>query len=310
MTVKSNTAPPSAWQTAFLTRHGLGAAYLETALKWFAPLASRLAEHHHGAGRPVLVAINGCQGSGKTTLGDYLCAALLAEHDLNAVALSLDDFYLTRAQREALASTVHPLLSTRGVPGTHDIALLRDTLTQLLAPELQGEVAIPRFDKSLDDRRPLPEWDRVTRPVQVVLLEGWCLGARPESAQALSRPINELERKEDPEGHWRKFSNDVLLREFLPLYSAIDQWVMLAAPSFDCVFEWRKEQEQKLAESLSSREAVGLMNDGQLRRFLQHYERITRTCLEQLPARSNHLFNLDEQRRIVSYSQHTLADDG
>ena len=303
MTVNSTSVPPSTWQTALLKRHGLGAAYLEAALKWFAPLAQSLAEHHHGASRPILVAINGCQGSGKTTLGDYLCAALAAEHDLTAVALSLDDFYLTRTERDALASTVHPLLSTRGVPGTHDIALLADTLTRLLVPGSPEEVAIPRFDKSLDDRRPLSDWDSVPSPVQVVLLEGWCLGAVPESADALSMPLNELEINEDPEGRWREYSNGVLERDFLPLYQVIDQWVMLAAPSFDCVYEWRREQEQKLAVSLSSSEAVGLMNDEQLRRFIQHYERITRACLQQLPSRSNHLFRLDEQRKILSYSQ-------
>ena len=309
MTADSITATPPEWQTALLKRHGLGAAYLEAALEWFAPLADSLAEHQNGAGRPILVAINGCQGSGKTTLGDYLCAALLAERGLNAVALSLDDFYLTRAEREALASAVHPLLSTRGVPGTHDMALLQDTLTQLLAPEAEGEFAIPRFDKSVDDRRPIHQWDQVTRPLQVVLLEGWCLGARPESADVLSVPLNELERAEDQQGRWRGYSNEVLERDFLPLNERVDQWVMLAAPGFECVFEWRQEQERKLAEKLTAQEAAGLMNDGQLRRFIQHYERITRSCLQQLPSQVNHLFTLDEQREIKSYSHRASVVD-
>jgi len=122
------------WQIALLERHQLPPAYLRYAQKWFDPLAEWLAGHQFGAKRPLLVAVNGCQGSGKTTVCDYLAALLEADHGCRVVALSLDDFYLTRAQREVLARSVHPLLATRGVPGTHDMQLLEQTLEALLAP--------------------------------------------------------------------------------------------------------------------------------------------------------------------------------
>jgi D-glycerate 3-kinase len=243
------------WQSDFLKRHQLGTAYLETALKWFTPLVHKLAEHQKGAGRPVLLALNGCQGSGKTTVSDFLRASFEAEHALQTVALSLDDFYLTRAQRQALAISVNPLLITRGVPGTHDMALLRQTLEQLLDAQRCKPVAIPRFDKAVDDRCPPSEWDYITSPVQIVLLEGWCLGSQAQTPDFLSRPINELERIEDPTGQWREYSNTIVNREFQPLYALADQWIMLRAPSFECVFDWRQEQERKLAATLPTEQA-------------------------------------------------------
>jgi len=294
-------AEAAEWQGALLKRHRLDGAYLETARAWFDPLARTLADCQRAANRPLLVVLNGCQGSGKTTLCDYLCCALTREHALPAIALSLDDFYLTRAERQALASSVHPLLATRGVPGTHDMGLLRSTLAALLDPTGSGAALVPRFDKATDDRVPSSDWTRVALPLQVVLLEGWCLGALPEPASVREAPLNDLERNEDPEGQWRLYVDTTLAREFQPLYALVDQWVMLCAPSFDCVFDWRREQESKLAATLPPARAAGLMDDAALRRFIQHYERLTRQCLDELPDRVDHLFRLDRARRIIGY---------
>ncbi|MEZ5573908.1 MAG: hypothetical protein R3E64_18120 [Halioglobus sp.] len=296
-------APTAQWQRDLLARHQLHASYLESAQKWFAPLVGELAALQNSADRPILVALNGCQGSGKTTVSDYLCTALSEEHALHAIALSLDDFYLTHAQRQALAAAVHPLFATRGVPGTHDMTLLRATLQQLLRMHSREPVVIPRFDKSTDDRRPVEKQESILPPVHVVLVEGWCLGATPQPAKILSQPINDLERDEDADGVWRQYSNDCLRVELQPLYALVDQWIMLRAPSFDCVFDWRREQEQKLVASTSAAPGSRLMNDDALRRFIQHYERITRHCLEELPGKVDHLFCLDEQRRVTRYRQ-------
>lgn len=291
------------WQEELLRRHQLPQAYLGHAQQWFAPLAKTLAEHHNSAHRPILVAVNGCQGSGKSTVCDYLRAALEADYSLRAVSLSLDDFYLTHEQRQELAQVVHPLLATRGVPGTHDMTLLNHTLDALLDPVATGPVAIPRFDKAVDDRRPESAWDRVGPGVDLVLLEGWCMGARPQSGAALAEPANALERDEDPDGRWRSYVNDVLAREFEPLYQRVDQWVMLRAPSFDCVYRWRMEQEQKLAASAPAGASDRIMNEAQLSRFIQYYQRLTDHCLEQLPEKAHHLYALDEQRQVTAYSQ-------
>ena len=295
------------WQREFVTRHTLDSAFLPMAQTWFTPLAHSLADLQQRANRPMLVALNGCQGSGKTTTADFLCTSLAAEHSLQTVCLSLDDFYLTRAERETLATSVHPLLKTRGVPGTHDMALLRQTLERLLDAEPGAVVAIPRFDKSVDDRHPQCDWGSVTTPVQLVILEGWCLGALPQSPDVLSLPLNELERDEDPGGQWRDYSNDILRREFQPLYALVDHWVMLRAPSFDCVFAWRREQERKLAATLSPERAAMLMDDAALRRFIQHFERFTRQCLDTLPNNVNYLFRLNEHRQITSYGHNHQA---
>lgn len=282
------------WQMRFLEQHRLAESYLLSAQKWFAPVADLVAEHQKSAGRPWLVAVNGSQGSGKTTLCDYF-RAFFAAGGLSCVSISIDDFYLTRAKRKALAAQVHPLLVTRGVPGTHDMPLLAETLDRLLAGEA---AAIPRFDKSVDDRRPRAEWDPIGTGVEVILLEGWCLGATAGPIEELVDPVNALERDEDSGGQWRQYANQVLGASFPPIYARVDEWVMLRAPGFDCVYRWRLEQEHKLAAtSAGSR----VMSDAQVARFIQHYQRLTEHCLDQLPRKVNHLFTLNEQREVVSY---------
>lgn len=289
------------WQPAFLERHRLPESYLAHAQNWFAPLVTSLAAHQNAAGRPIIVAANGSQGSGKTTLCDYLKVSLAENYGLCAVALSLDDFYLTRQQRLGLSETVHPLLKTRGVPGTHDIPLMRTTLNSLLQCDDGGVLSIPRFDKSCDDRYPQQDWDVVTGPIQVVLLEGWCLGAQPQSDEELRDPVNALERAEDGDLAWRQFVN-LSLQDFTSLYRLVDQWVMLKAPSFDCVYRWRLEQEQRLRQSLT-RDADQIMNAAEISRFIQFFQRITQQCLSLLPDKMHHLYILDEFRQVTGYCQ-------
>lgn len=293
-----------AWQKAFLDQHRLSAAYLGYAQCWFEPLAASLLAHLNGAGgahpgAPLLIAVNGSQGSGKTTLCAYLCAHLQAQYGVRAITLSLDDFYLTHAQRRELAVSVHPLLATRGVPGTHDMALLNTTLDALLAADRTAAVPVPRFDKARDDRRLRSRWDEVEGRIDIVLLEGWCMGARPRPVEELLQAVNRLEREEDPEGFWRSYANGALQRDFLPLYERVDKWVMLAAPSFDCVYRWRLEQEHKLAVSASGKKA-GVMSDKQVARFVDFYQRLTEHCLATLPVVVDYLYTLDEQRNIVA----------
>ncbi len=299
MSGKSIPGSPAHWQKAFLEQHQLAFAYLQDAQRWFAPLADALVLHHRGAAGATLVGVNGSQGSGKSTLCAYLCALLEAEYGLRAIALSLDDFYLTRASRRKLGASIHALLATRGVPGTHDMALLNDTLDALLAADDGAVVSIPRFDKARDDRRPPGDWDRVEGGLDLVLLEGWCLGAGPQATDELLRPVNALEADEDPDAFWREYVNNALRQDFLPLYRRVDSWVMLQAPSFDCIYRWRLEQEHKLANATSGAK-LQLMSDSQIARFIQHYQRLTEHCLATLPAAVDYLYTLDEQRRIVA----------
>jgi D-glycerate 3-kinase len=284
-----------------LANQRLPDAYLESAQHWFDPLAQQFAgQCRKQAGLPLLIGINGSQGSGKSTLSEYLSLILQWDWDLRAVVLSLDDVYHTKSRRELLARQIHPLLATRGVPGTHDMELAEATLQKLLQPGAAAEVRIPRFDKATDDRKPESEWDRVITPVDVVILEGWCLGIPPQQEADLLRPVNELEAREDPQGIWRRYVNQAIERDYLPLYRQVQQWLMLRAPSFDCVFNWRMEQESKLVPVANSQ---GVMDTEQVARFIQHFQRLTEHGLEALPPLVHHLFQLDSQRRITAYSQ-------
>lgn len=248
------------------------------------PLARSLAT---SAARARCIAIAGAQGSGKTTLAQILAEQLL-ESGLAAVACSLDDFYLERARRIELARTVHPLLITRGVPGTHDIELCMRTLDGVL----RQPTSMPKFDKGLDDRIDSVAWP-VAGPVDIVIIEGWCLGARPQPVEDLEPPINDLERDEDVDGRWRRFVNDALAHRYQALFARIDQLVFLSVPGFDAVRRWRAEQELQVAERRR-------MNAAQLRRFTAHYERLTYWMIEDLPRRADLTVMLDDDHAIVT----------
>jgi D-glycerate 3-kinase len=285
---------------AFLKQQALPSDYGRLVSTWFLPLSRSLATLQALSARPILVGINGCQGSGKSTLAALLCLLLEQEAGLKAINLSLDDFYLGHAERQRLGQDIHPLLSTRGVPGTHDIPLMQQTLSSLLSGH--QNVAIPRFDKALDDLVPISKWPFCSQP-DVVIWEGWCLGVRPQSEAQLSQPVNALEADEDLHGHWRQYVNQRLADDYLPLFDSVDTWVMLRAPGFDSVLEWRHEQEEKCRRSLSGPEnRHRLMTRKELSRFIQYYQRITEQALAQLPTWIDHLYLLDEQRNIRGYS--------
>ena len=239
---------------------------------------------------PLVVGICGAQGSGKSTLVAAL-AERLADEGIAAATLSLDDLYLTRGERQRLASEVHPLFATRGVPGTHDIALGLGVLDALV----RGEAApLPRFDKALDERLPPAAWPSAPADTQVVLLEGWCLGARAQPAEALAAPVNPLEQREDPAAIWRGHANAALSGPYRQLFARIDQLILLAAPSWEVVAHWREQQEAELRERAS-----GAMTPLQVRRFIQHYERLTRWILEEMPGRVDLTVRLDAARRMT-----------
>lgn len=287
---------PAALQR-FAQQHRLPATWLHTVEQWFVPLAEDLVRRAAGKHEALLVGVSGCQGSGKTTLAALLVLLLDELAGLKGVNLSIDDFYLTHAERQQLARTVHPLLATRGVPGTHDVQLALDTIAALRKP---GEVAIPRFDKAIDDRAPQSQWPRVQAPVDVIVLEGWCLSIGPQTHAQLEQAINSLEEQEDVEGAWRRYVNGRIAGEYAQLYDMVDYLVMLKAPDFAKVFEWRQNQEDKLAAKSAEQggQATRIMNREQLRRFIQHYERITRHGLDTLPLKADLVFQLTGEQTI------------
>jgi D-glycerate 3-kinase len=261
-------------------------------------IAQRIAKQaqiSNSRGECLTAGLCGPQGSGKSTMVSIL-QSLLNEYGLSVAMLSLDDFYLPRAARETLARTVHPLLKTRGVPGTHDASLALQVLADL---RKAGAVSLPVFDKALDDRRPQCEWVRAQAPVNVVLFEGWCVGAVPQSKRSLSDPINALEREEDPHGIWRRYVNDALAGPYHSIFREIGLLVLLAAPGFEIVYRWRLEQEIELRQKVAAEggDASRLMTDHQLERFVSHYERLTRHILQEMPNRADIVVRLDVNRR-------------
>ena len=196
----------------------------------------------------MVIGISGAQGSGKSTLALFLANHLRREAQLSATCLSLDDFYLGKAARLDLAGKVHPLFATRGVPGTHDVQLALNVLHGLTEVKASATIRLPTFDKASDDRLPEHVWAEVDTPVDVVILEGWCLGARPQGAGSLADPINALEDEDDPDGSWRRRANDHLSVDYRELFDRLDTLIMLRIPSFDKVLEWRALQEKKLIQ--------------------------------------------------------------
>jgi D-glycerate 3-kinase len=240
-------------------------------------LVSAIMATRQQAGRPIVVGLCGAQGSGKSTTAMRL-AAQLGEAGEPTAVLSIDDFYLTLAQRRALARDVHPLFITRGVPGTHDVALAQSTITALLHAGKGETVAAPCFDKTIDDRAPPEHWPLHAGPISVVLLEGWCVGAGPQDSGALTAPINALERDEDVDGQWRRYVNDQLAGAYADLFSRLDLRLFLKPPNFGLVAGWRREQEAGLKRVAGYSQPA--MSEAALLRFIAHYERITRSLID------------------------------
>jgi D-glycerate 3-kinase len=301
----------------FVSEQVLPNTYASAAHKWFIPLVKRIAKHQRRASKTIVVGINGCQGSGKSTLTKLVSTLLNDYYNIPCIGFSIDDFYLSKQARQTLAKSINPLLATRGAPGTHDIALLETVLTNLTT----GKAAsIPVFDKSIDDLKPVNEWIKVDQTYKVVILEGWCVGLTSQAQTQLASPVNTLEAIDDINGEWRQYVNDVLSIDYARVFAKIDYLAMLKAPSFEQVYAWRCEQEHKLKAYLSSKEgastnntlgqsaqqtdsvpskkSTGIMTDQEILRFIQFYQRLTQHALTSLPAKCDSIFILDEKRSI------------
>ena len=274
----------------FVQQEKLGPEFTDTVERIYRPLADRIRQMKDSR-RGCIVGICGSQGSGKST-GAGVLRILLKAAGLRVAVLSIDDLYLPKEAREKLAQDVHPLLATRGPPGTHDVALGERVLDDLLRPQC---TAIPRFDKSRDTRCDPSQWDQFQGPAEIILFEGWCVGARPEPVEALAKPVNDLERNLDAAGIWRHYVNDALAGPYQHLFGRIEYLILLKAPSFEVVAGWRKEQEAKLRARAGA--AAGVMSDAQIDRFVQYYERLTRFILAEMPSRADAVVRLSPSRQ-------------
>jgi len=282
---------------SFINQHQLPECFIEVAKTNFVPLAEKIInQQQKQESGPLFVGINGCQGSGKSTLSEFIHDYIHHKSGLNIIVLSLDDFYFSQEIRSELATNVHPLLKTRGVPGTHNAAHIQ----QLFKDLKQGKTPLhlPRFNKATDNPFPHEQWPQVEQAIDIVLFEGWCWGVEAQQEQQLIEPVNSLEKNSDPDAVWRNYVNQTLLNDYQPLYEQMDFWVLLKAPSFSNVYQWRLEQETKLLQSAIGGDRSGIMSDQQVLEFIQYYQRLTDHGLTTLPEKCDVVFYLAEDRQI------------
>ncbi|KRD34335.1 kinase [Lysobacter sp. Root916] len=237
-------------------------------------------------------AIAGLQGSGKSTLAAQV-AALAGERGLRVAVLSIDDCYLGRRERAQLGRRVHPLLATRGPPGTHEVELACATLDSLRAG---GAARLPRFDKLGDRRLPPSRWPRL-RAVDLTLFEGWFLKTPAQTGAELIEPINALERDEDRDGVWRGYCNQALAQDYPALWARLDRLLFLQPPGFEHVPEWRWQQERALQAASPGRAG---MDRARIERFVRLFERVSRQALARLPEIADWTVPVDARRRVLA----------
>ncbi len=277
-------------QAELLAREGLPAEFGAQINTLWGPLAERALTEQRRLRRTLVLGVCGPQGAGKST-GAQALHAMMHQAGARAAMVSLDDLYLGKIERAQLAIDAHPLFATRGPPGTHDAALGCAVLDALARPEC---VRLPRFDKATDDRADPAAWPPVDGPVDVVVFEGWCVGARPQPGDALTLPVNTLEARADADGVWRRAVNGALAGAYQSLFSRIDLLALLRPPSFEAVRGWRLEQERKLRARTG-----GGMTDAEIGQFIQHYERLSRWIDLEMPERADVVVKLDARRDVV-----------
>ncbi len=240
-----------------------------------------------------IIGLSGGQGAGKSTITEILKFIIKKKYRLELCVFSIDDFYKTKTERAKMSKNIHPLFLTRGVPGTHDLNLIIKTIKNLKKRKFKT-VLIPKFDKSTDDRFKQIKWQKIKKRPQIIIFEGWCVGARHQKYRELKRPLNLIEKKYDPDLIWRKSVNNLLKKRYKKLFNEIDKLVYLKAPSFNHILRWRWLQEQKMKLTLKNKKT---MSKSQIKKFIMFYERITKNMMKNFSKISDLTIFLDDSHR-------------
>jgi len=246
---------------------------------YYIPMSFWIEKKYKKKGKPLFLGLSGGQGSGKTTIGEILKIILKKFFKREIYISSIDDFYKTLEERKKLSNKIHPLFETRGVPGTHDINLIKKFFQKVKMKKFK-KLRLPRFDKSIDDRLKSKYFYTIKKKPEIVILEGWCVGAKPQSNLLIKKPVNILEKNEDKDFVWRKYVNEKLKNEYKKLFSSIDHFIFMKIPNYNVVLKWRFLQENKLRKKFRSSKKI--MNYKEIKRFIMYYQRITLQMMEDL----------------------------
>ena len=247
--------------------------------------------------KPLIIGLAGGQGSGKTTISSILTLILKKYFKLNVFKVSIDDFYKTRKDRKSLSKNKHPLLMTRGVPGTHDVDLMLNFFKKIKNKNFKT-MQIPKFNKAIDDRCQKNLWYKIKTKPDVVIFEGWCVGARPQLNSQLKKPINSLEKVYDQGAKWRNHVNNQLKTKYKILFKQLDGFLYLKAKNFNLLREWRLKQERKLWIQTKNKKNLKIMSNGDVINFMQTYQRITQNMFKHAPKYSSIILNLNSNHQI------------
>ena len=235
--------------------------------------------------------IAGSQGVGKSTLVNILKNNIQKYYKKKVLTLSLDDYYLSKKERIKLSKIIHPLLITRGVPGTHDIKKLKKNVISF--DKSKYPLKIPIFDKLTDDRSDIIR--KQYNKKDILILEGWCCGCSPIEKKFLNKNINKLE-EEDTNNIWRNYYNNKLNSDYKSLFKMFDKTIFLKAPSFNFVLNWRLKQE-KMNTSKNKNQIK--MNKKEILYFISHYEKITKWMFKKLTHEADLVLKINQKQEII-----------
>ncbi|WP_072090190.1 uridine kinase [Candidatus Pelagibacter communis] len=247
--------------------------------------------------KPYFVGLAGGQGTGKTTISSIIRIILEKYFKLKVFKISIDDFYKTRKERIALSKKVHPMLLTRGVPGTHDINMMLNFFKKSKSKKFK-KMKLPSFNKAIDDRFPKNKWSKINKRPDVIIFEGWCVGARAETEKTLKKSINSMEKANDHKLVWRKFVNQQLKTKYKKLYSQLNCMIYLKAKNFSLLQKWRLKQEHKLWLKTKKKGSHKIMSKGDVINFMQTYQRITQNMFKNMPKYASIILNLNSNHQI------------
>ena len=254
-------------------------AKIESLKKVYIPISFWINNKYEKKRKTLFLGFSGGQGAGKTTIAKILKIILIKYFKRNTQVISIDDFYKTQKERYKMSNLIHPLLMTRGVPGTHDVSLIQKFFSFVKRKKFKKFI-IPKFSKRIDDRLKKKYWMNIKKRPEVVILEGWCVGAKPQSNFLLKKPINILEKKEDKNMFWRRHVNEKIKKEYKKIFANIDNFIFVKVPNFKMVFKWRLLQEKKLSKKSHSDKKV--MSYDEIKRFIMFYQRITLQMIKDL----------------------------